>query len=188
MDVTKVGRYMSFLLRHRPQAAGLTLDQHGWADVEELIRGVEKAHPGFDRTQLEEIVATDSKGRFAFSPDKSKIRANQGHSIPVDVELEQLPPPGVLWHGTGEKYVSSIDRQGLLPQGRLYVHLSTDVATARQVGSRHGKPVIYQVLAQEMARDGHPFYRSANGVWLVKEVPLPYLQKREDLSDGETSL
>ena len=106
------------------------------------------------------------------------IRANQGHSIPVDVELEELVPPEILWHGTGEKYVSSIDKQGLIPKSRLYVHLSKDEETAINVGSRHGKPVIYLVSAKKMYEDGYKFYRSVNGVWLTKGVPLQYLQKK----------
>ena len=113
---------------------------------------------------LEEIVKTDEKQRYAFNDDKTLIRANQGHSIPVDVELEQKTPPDMLWHGTGEKYVTSIERQGLLPKSRLYVHLSADYDTAIKVGSRHGRPVVYEVNAGAMAADGYDFYLSANGV------------------------
>lgn len=129
----------------------------------------------FDMAMLEEIVQTDSKKRYSFSDDKTRIRANQGHSIPVDVELEQKMPPDILWHGTGEKYVGSINKIGLIPKSRLYVHLSGDRDTAQAVGSRHGKPVIYQVDAGSMAADGYPFYLSANEVWLGKEVPARYL-------------
>ena len=107
------------------------------------------------------------------------IRANQGHSIPVDVELEKVIPPEFLWHGTGEKYVESIDRSGLIPKSRLYVHLSSDEKVAKNVGSRHGKPVIYVVCAGEMSKDGYKFYLSKNGVWLTKEVPTKYLKKSE---------
>ena len=112
-----------------------------------------------------------------FNEDKTLIRANQGHSIPVDVELPEKKPPRILYHGTGEKFVNSIDRQGLLPRGRLYVHLSPDEATAKIVGARHGKPVIYQVLAGEMADQGFTFYQSVNGVWLTKKVPAEFLRK-----------
>ena len=105
------------------------------------------------------------------------IRANQGHSIPVDVELEEKNPPDILWHGTGQKYVSSIDVQGLIPKSRLYVHLSSDMETARKVGSRHGRPVIYQVECRKMTEDGYRFFLSANHVWLTKEVPVEYLKK-----------
>ena len=126
---------------------------------------------------LEEIVRTDEKQRYSFNEDHTLIRANQGHSIPVDVELEEKIPPDILWHGTGEKYVSSIDAQGLIPKSRLYVHLSSDLETARKVGSRHGKPIIYEIDCRGMAEDGYHFFLSANHVWLTKEVPVRYLKK-----------
>lgn len=126
---------------------------------------------------LEKIVTEDEKQRYSFSSDGKKIRANQGHSIPVDVELEEAAPPEILYHGTGEKYEASIDDMGLIPKTRLYVHLSTDIETARKVGQRHGKPVLYRVRSGEMYRDGFPFYRSVNGVWLTKSVPARYLEK-----------
>lgn len=176
MDLTRTSKYLSLILRHKPEAAGITLDEHGWADVEELIEGIRKSRP-FNREMLEEIVRTDEKGRYSFNEDRTLIRANQGHSIPVDVELPVVEPPEYLYHGTGEKSVTSIDAQGLLPRTRLYVHLSGDAETARKVGSRHGKPVIYTVLSGKMARAGVTFYRSVNGVWLVKAVPPQYLKK-----------
>ena len=179
-DLTRTSRYLSLLLRHHPEKAGLTLDAHGWAEVAPLIAGVRRTHPGFDRATLEEIVRTDNKQRYAFNEDHTKIRANQGHSIPVDVELERLDPPEFLWHGTAEKYLSSIAREGLKHGSRLYVHLSGDPETARKVGQRHGLPVIFRVRASEMAAHGFPFYRSANGVWLTERVPACYLDLTED--------
>ncbi len=176
MDLTRTSKYLSLILRHNPAAAGITLDEHGWADVEALIEGVRKTRP-FDRAMLEEIVRTDEKGRYSFNEDKTRIRANQGHSIQVDVELEEMRPPEVLYHGTGDKYEGSIDAQGLLPKTRLYVHLSGDLDTAKKVGSRHGSPVTYRVASGKMAEDGIKFYRSVNGVWLVKTVPVKYLEK-----------
>ena len=176
MNLKSTSKYLSLILRHKPEAAGITLDEHGWADVEKLIAGVRKSRP-FDRETLEKIVATDEKQRYSFNTDHSLIRANQGHSIPVDVELPVAEPPETLYHGTGEKYAASIDVQGLLPKNRLYVHLSGDTETAEKVGIRHGKPVIYRVLSGQMARDGFIFYRSVNGVWLTKTVPPVYLQK-----------
>ena len=176
MGLTRTSKYLSLILRHKPEAAGITLDEHGWADVEELIEGIRKSRP-FDREMLEEIVRTDEKGRYSFNEDGMLIRATQGHSIPVDVELPVVEPPEYLYHGTGEKSVTSIDAQGLLPRTRLYVHLSGDAETARKVGSRHGKPVVYKVLSGEMARAGLTFYRSVNGVWLTKSVPPQYLRK-----------
>ena len=127
---------------------------------------------------LEEIVSSDEKQRYSFNDDKTKIRANQGHSIQVDVELEEKEPPMILWHGTGEKFVASIDEQGLIPKSRLYVHLSQDEETAFKVGTRHGKPVLYMVKAADMFKDGYKFYLSKNGVWLTKEVPVKYLEKQ----------
>ncbi len=126
---------------------------------------------------LEEIVATDEKQRYSFNENKTLIRANQGHSISVDVELEQVLPPKHLYHGTGEKYVASIEEQGLIPKTRLYVHLSPDFNTAEKVGSRHGKPVVYRISAEKMAKDGYVFYKSSNGVWLTKEVPIQYFKR-----------
>ena len=171
-------KFISLILRHKPEVIGISLDEHGWADVQELIDGVNRSEGHFlDLETLEEIVRTDEKQRYSFNEDHSLIRANQGHSIPVDVELEEKMPPDILWHGTGEKYVSSINAHGLIPKSRLYVHLSPDTETARSVGSRHGKPVIYIVLAGEMHRSGYRFYRSANGVWLTKEVPVRFLKR-----------
>jgi putative RNA 2'-phosphotransferase len=178
MNLTKTSKYLSLILRHHPEAAGITLDEHGWADVEDLIAGVQKTQK-FHMEMLEEIVRTDSKQRYSFNEDRTLIRANQGHSIPVDVELPVTEPPKILWHGTGQKYVESIDFLGLLPKGRLYVHLSGDCDTAVTVGSRHGKPVVYQVDSQKMAEDGHVFYRSVNGVWLTGQVPVKYLKKQK---------
>ena len=169
-------KYISLILRHKPEAIGITLDEHGWANVDELLAGVSRTHP-LDMAGLEEIVRTDEKQRYSFNEDHTLIRANQGHSIPVDVELEEKVPPEILWHGTGEKYVSSIDAQGLIPKSRLYVHLSSDVETARKVGSRHGKPVIYEIDCHKMTEDGYRFFLSANHVWLTKEVPARYLKK-----------
>lgn len=126
---------------------------------------------------LEEIVRTDSKQRYAFNEDHTKIRANQGHSISVDVELKEAVPPEILFHGTGEKYVSSIRRQGLISKNRLYVHLSKDYPTAVKVGERHGRPVVFRVRTGDMHRDGYCFFLSANGVWLTKSVPAEYLEE-----------
>ena len=172
-------KFISLILRHRPDAIGITLDEHGWADVKALIAGVSKTRP-LTMEDLEESVRTDEKQRYSFSDDHTLIRANQGHSVPVDVELEQVPPPAVLYHGTGEKSVPSILREGLLPMSRLYVHLSGDENTARRVGSRHGRPVIFRVDAGRMAADGYAFYLSQNGVWLTKRVPVPYLSPRPE--------
>ena len=176
MGLADTSRFISLILRHKPEIIGITLDEHGWANVKDLIEGIKKTRP-IDMDMLEEIVRTDNKQRYSFNEDKTLIRANQGHSIPVDVELKKAVPPDILYHGTGEKYVSSIDKEGLLPKSRLYVHLSKDEETAVNVGKRHGKPVIYKVDARKMQEDGFEFFLSVNGVWLTKEVPVRYLTK-----------
>ena len=176
MSNHRTSKFISLILRHKPETIGITLDEHGWADVADLIAGVNRTHP-LTVELLEQIVAEDEKQRYSFNADKTLIRANQGHSIPVDVELEEVMPPDTLYHGTGEKYTSSIDVQGLIPKSRLYVHLSGDVETARKVGQRHGKPVIYLVKSGEMHKAGFPFFRSVNDVWLTKQVPARFLEK-----------
>lgn len=171
-------KYISLILRHKPEAIGISLDEHGWADVQELISGINRSGGhSLSMESLEEIVRTDEKQRYSFNEDHTLIRANQGHSVPVDVELEEKTPPDILWHGTAEKYTSSIESQGLIPKSRLYVHLSSDQETAKKVGSRHGKPVIYEIDCRRMAEDGFRFFLSANKVWLTKEVPVKYLKK-----------
>lgn len=175
-NLTSLSRFISLVLRHKPEAIGITLDEHGWADVNELIAGVSRTQP-LDMETLEEIVRTDEKQRYSFSGDKTLIRANQGHSIPVDVELPQAEPPELLYHGTAERFTAAIEAEGLRPMSRLYVHLSKDAETARKVGSRHGKPVIYEVLAGEMSRRGFEFRLSVNGVWLTRAVPPEFLRR-----------
>lgn len=174
----EISKYISLILRHKPEAIGITLDEHGWANVNELIDGIRKS-TDFDMPLLEKIVSEDEKQRYSFNENKTLIRANQGHSIPVDFELERKDPPAILWHGTGEKFTDSIDSEGLIPKSRLYVHLSSDQDTAKKVGARHGRPVIYQVDAETMNRDGYEFFLSANGVWLTKAVPPKYLIKHD---------
>ncbi len=155
MDLNSTSKFISLVLRHKPETIGITLDEHGWANVEELIEGIGKTRP-FDMEMLEEIVRTDNKQRYSFNEDKTLIRANQGHSIPVDVELPVTEPPEYLYHGTGQKYVESIDRVGLIPKSRLYVHLSADQETAvKYLGNAadtitekfaHGTDVLFHQL------------------------------------------
>lgn len=177
MDLNQISKFISLILRHKPETIGITLDEHGWANVDELITGVADQYKGFDMSTLEEIVRTDNKQRYSFNETKTLIRANQGHSIPVDVELEEKTPPAILYHGTADRFANSIDREGLKPMSRLYVHLSSNIETATKVGSRHGKPIIYEVDTAAMLNDGYKFYISANGVWLTKIVPAKYLTK-----------
>ena len=166
-------KFLSLILRHKPQIVGLELDEHGWADVEELCRHVKN----LDRATLEQIVARDEKQRYSFSADGKLIRANQGHSIPVDVELDELEPPKFLYHGTAKNFSASIKLRGLLKKSRLYVHLSSDEETALKVGRRHGEPKIFRVMSGKMFGDGFKFCRSVNGVWLTEHVPAKYLEE-----------
>ena len=175
-NLIKTSRFISLILRHKPETIGITLDEHGWANVEELIAGVNKKYP-IDMQIIEKIVDEDDKNRYSFNEDKTMIRANQGHSIAVDVELKKLNPPDILYHGTGEKYVESIEKQGLIRKNRLYVHLSNDIETAEKVGKRHGKPVIYEINCKKMVENGIEFLKSENNVWLVESVPVKYLKK-----------
>ena len=175
-DLTKISKYISLILRHKPEVIGIQLDANGWANVEALLAGIGRKYP-IDFEILEEIVRTDNKQRYSFNEDKTKIRANQGHPIQVDVELSGTEPPEILYHGTAERFSASIEAKGLLPGNRLYVHLSPDTATAEKVGRRHGKPVIYLVNAGQMQQDGYTFLLSANGVWLTKMVPAQYLKR-----------
>jgi len=174
-NLTEKSKFLSLILRHKPEAIGISLDRHGWADVNELIDGMNKHATSMNMSMLEEIVRTDSKQRYSFNEDKTKIRANQGHSIKVDVELEEKEPPSILYHGTATRFLGNITKQGLLPMSRLYVHLSKDMETATKVGIRHGSPVILEVDAEKMYKDGYKFYLSDNGVWLTEKVPPQYL-------------
>ncbi|MBQ9009844.1 MAG: RNA 2'-phosphotransferase [Clostridia bacterium] len=176
MRKTDTSRYIAYLLRHRPDAAGITLDEHGWAKVEDLLAGVNRTR-SLTMEELEKIVRTDGKQRYSFSPDKTRIRANQGHSVQVDVEMTEVVPPTILYHGTATRFCDSIDSMGLIPGSRLYVHLSGDPETAVKVGKRHGKPLVYLVDAGRMAMDGFRFFRSENGVYLTKAVPPEYLSR-----------
>lgn len=176
MDLNNISKFISLILRHKPETIGITLDCHGWANTDELISGIAERNKGFNMEMLEEIVRNDNKQRYSFNEDKTLIRANQGHSVQVDVELKKISPPEILYHGTAEKYVKSINENGLIPKSRLYVHLSSDKETAINVGKRHGKPYVYKVLSREMWRDGYDFYLSENGVWLTRNVPIEYIE------------
>ena len=176
-----VGRFLAFILRHKPESVGITLDEHGWADIDSLIEGMNATGTvSVNRDIILDEVARDSKGRYALSPDGLRIRARQGHSVKVDAELTECTPPPVLYHGTGEKYAASIESEGLISKTRLYVHLSADVKTARAVGSRHGTPVIYSVDCEKMSQDGYTFLLSENGVWTTEKVPVRYLTRLTD--------
>lgn len=175
-DHVKVSKLLSLVLRHQPEAIGLTLDAQGWADVEELIRLVNASGRTLTRPLLDRVVAENDKKRFAFNEDGTRIRASQGHSVDVDLALEPIAPPDRLFHGTATRFLDSIRATGLHSANRQHVHLSADTATATKVGQRHGKAVVLVVRAGDMLAAGHTFYRSANGVWLTNSVPVAFLE------------
>jgi len=170
----KQSKFLSYVLRHKPEAINLALDPEGWALVDELI---EKADIKIDRDTIEVIVAENDKKRFALSEDGLYIRANQGHSISVDLGLSAIKPPDILYHGTATRFLESIKQQGLLPQNRQHVHLSDNIETATIVGARHGKPVILKINTLAMQQDGNLFYQSKNLVWLTDCVQPIYLKE-----------
>ncbi len=172
---TRISKFLSLVLRHEPHRFGITLDGAGWTDVGSLLEACAAHGVVITRDQLAHVVASSDKQRFALSADGAKIRANQGHSVEVELGLAPAVPPALLYHGTVDRFVASIRTQGLVKGSRHHVHLSADVETAQKVGSRRGKPVILTVRARELADAGHVFYRSANGVWLVDHVPPQYL-------------
>lgn len=172
-----ISRLLSLVLRHDPGSIGLTLDAQGWADVGELIAKAGAAGRTFDREMLGRVVAENDKKRFTLSDDGNRIRAAQGHSVKVDLGLPSVAAPAVLYHGTADRFLDSILREGLKPQSRQQVHLSADIATATTVGSRHGRPTVLVVDTVAMAQEGYLFYRAENGVWLTNEVPPRYLSR-----------
>jgi putative RNA 2'-phosphotransferase len=171
----KISKFLSLILRHAPEKIGLVLDENGWVDVEELITKAAQDKMIFSREELEEVVVTNDKQRFAFNEDKSRIRANQGHSIDVELQLESREPPETLYHGTVPKFLESIRLEGLKKMNRNHVHLSPDTATAEKVGSRRGEAVILVVRSKAMYNDGFAFFVSDNGVWLTDHVPVKYI-------------
>lgn len=175
-DLVPDSRFLSLVLRHRPETIGLVLDREGWADVGELLRLAAAKGRRIGRDRLDRIVADNSKKRFALSPDGLRIRAVQGHSVEVDLGLPAVQPPAILFHGTADRFVESIRRTGLEKRSRRHVHLSADEATAVTVGRRHGKPVVLRVRAGDMAAAGYVFHRSENGVWLTESVPAVHIE------------
>jgi len=166
-------KMLSYILRHRPDSINLELDENGWASVEELL--VKVTMKDLTKSVLEQIVSTNDKQRFAFNADKTKIRASQGHSIDVSLDLSPQTPPEILYHGTVDKFLDAIQKEGLQKMNRQHVHLSKDKETAVKVGSRRGKPVILEVQADEMQQQGYTFYLSDNEVWLTDHVPAMFI-------------
>lgn len=173
----KISKFLSLILRHQPETIHLKLDENGWADVSELIAKSAKNRMHFTLEELDEVVETNNKKRFAFNDDKTKIRANQGHSIDIDLALIPQQPPEFLYHGTAEVNIASILEKGIEKRNRQHVHLSSDKETATKVGMRHGKPVILTIRTGEMFKDRIQFYLSDNGVWLTDYVDVKYISK-----------
>lgn len=174
-NIKRISKLMSYILRHKPEHIGTQLDENGWLPIDELIHGICGTGIPLDRLTLEEVVETNNKKRFVISEDGLRIRANQGHSIQVELDLQETEPPEFLYHGTVEKFLESIQVQGLQKMTRQHVHLSPDKETAISVGGRRGKPIILTILANKMFDDQHKFYLSANGVWLTDQVDPQYI-------------
>lgn len=173
----RLSRYLSFVLRHRPDAIGVTLDAAGWVEVDALLSACAAHGRSLTRDELEQVVARDDKRRYALSDDGLRIRASQGHSVAVDLGYEPRTPPEILYHGTTERFLEAIRREGLRRGERHHVHLSTDEATARRVGARRGAPVVLRVRAGEMATAGAVFFLSANGIWLTEGVGAEFVEE-----------
>lgn len=171
----KISKFLSLVLRHDPSAAKIKLDTNGWANVSDLISGCNNVGKYLDLETLERIVKENDKKRFSFNADHTLIRANQGHSIPVDVELKEVIPPHILYHGTATRFINSIKRSGITRQSRQYVHLCDRRELAINIGTRHGIPVVLTIDSARMAQDGYSFYLSENGVWLCSEIPWRYI-------------
>ena len=180
MTETEISKFLSLVLRHKPETIGIQLDPNGWADVDTLIDSANNRGIKLDKKTLMHVVETNSKKRFAFNDCFSKIRASQGHSVEIELGYSAQKPPEILYHGTGEKSVISILETGLNKRSRQHVHLSSDMETAVKVGRRHEKPVVFRVLSGKMHDDKFDFFLSDNGVWLTDNVPARYLEADSD--------
>ena len=174
-NLISISKFLSLVLRHKPETIGLQLDHDGWASIVDLLRAANSNGRRLDEEVLLRVVHENDKQRFAISADGTRIRANQGHSIEVNLGLEPQVPPELLYHGTVERFLASIRQQGLIPGSRQYVHLSSDAQTAETVGRRRGKPIVLVIQALEMHETGHAFYRAENGVWLTDHVPIEFI-------------
>jgi putative RNA 2'-phosphotransferase len=174
-EIVKTSKFLSLILRHEPERVGLKLGEAGWVNVEELLQAVNRNGTSLSIDQLKHIVATSDKKRFAFSDDGLRIRASQGHSVEIDLQYAPQTPPEILYHGTAERFLPDIRKDGLQRMARHDVHLSAETKVTFQVGGRHGKPVLLIIRAGDMHRAGHEFRCSANGAWLVNHVPPEFI-------------
>ena len=175
-DEVHLGKFLSKVLRHQPDLIGISLDGQGWADVDELLEKMQHFGKTLSREDLQQIVNNNNKQRYTFNEDQSRIRANQGHSVRVELGYTPEVPPEFLYHGTATRFLPSILKQGLFKQKRHHVHLSADIETASKVGARHGKLVILTIHTGVMHQDAYEFFLSKNGVWLTEHVPVKYIQ------------
>ncbi len=174
--LVRTSKFLSYVLRHEPEALGLELEPGGWAKVDHLLEQARRQGRALDRQLLEQVIEQGEKNRFSLTDDGTKIRANYGHSIDVDLDLTPMSPPPTLFHGTAERALSSIRTEGLKPQSRQYVHLSSTPEEANSVGGRHGQPVVLRVAAKRLHEEGYTFYKSTDAVWLTQRVPPRYLE------------
>jgi len=170
-----LSKFLSLLLRHQPDKLNLTMDENGWASVNELLTNLNQSGRKVNFAQLQAVVDTNNKQRFKLDVEHNRIRANQGHSLLVDVQLLEALPPNKLYHGTAAIFLDDIRKKGLLTMNRQHVHLSSDIETARQVGSRHGQPIILEIDCVAMVNSKYKFYCSENGVWLTGNVPVDFI-------------
>ena len=176
-NIVKISKFLSLVLRHQPETIGLKLDSAGWVDVSVLLAACNAHGKRINAEDLEFVVENNDKKRFAFNEDKTRIRANQGHSVEVELEYKPLTPPPILYHGTASRFLASIKQTGIVKGNRHHVHLSADTQTAKAVGQRHGKEIILIVKSGQMYQDGFQFFQSVNGVWLTQHVPAQYLSE-----------
>lgn len=174
-EVKKKSKFLSLILRHQPETLGVQLDESGWIDVEVLLAAIAKHGKGMSRETLEYVVSSNDKQRFSFDAEGTRIRANQGHSVNIELGYEAAVPPETLVHGTPQQFVDAISREGLKKMQRHHVHLHVDEKTGLAVGQRRGKPVLLQVRAGEMYRAGFEFFVTPNQVWLTDRVPVEYI-------------
>ena len=175
MEDKEISKFLSLVLRHSPNSAGIILDEGGWANVEQILHALQTLNQSITREDLDRIVRLSDKRRFSFSEDNNQIRANHGHSVPIKLAYKPKQPPTLLYHGTADVNSKSIEKHGLLKATRQYVHLSLTREIALGVGQRHGKPVLISVDAARMHSDGYQFFEAGNGVWLTEFVPVNYL-------------
>jgi len=175
-ELTKISKYLSYILRHKPESIGIKLSENGWCSIDELIEKTTKFN--LTKEVIDIVIQTNDKQRFISNLSSTMIRANQGHSIDIDLGLEPIKPPKRLFHGTAIRFMDSIKKKGITKQNRQYVHLSESISIAWHVGSRHGKPIVLFISSYRMVKDGYKFYKSENNVWLVDNVPIKYIEEK----------